>query len=295
MMNNRILSSIVAIIALSTGIASAQEQTAAGNTGVVENSQDFTVFDGFEANDSFRIVYEKSDSYSVSWKTNANLADYVEIYIKERILHIEFNRKGLPYEISRMYRAKNAPEVVLDVVVSAPGLSSVKIGGNVALRGGDDTLAADSLHVTVAGNADFNDLAINARNVAIEASGKADVSVPVTARQVTLTSSNTSTLNASVDCSALTVIDRNSATMNIRGKAENVTVNGLGREVDILSLDVPKAELILANGCRVYAAPKVLMSLDMKGGSLASFSGDPAIEIVNIQNSSVQRFTGEKK
>lgn len=294
-MRNRILSSIAAIIALSTGTAFAQEQAATGNTAVVEKSQDFTIFDGFEANDSFRIVYEKSDSYSVSWETNANLADYVEIYIKERILHIEFNRKGLPYEISRMYRAKNAPEVVLDVVVSAPELSRIKIGGNVALRGGNSALAADSLHVTVAGNADFNDLAINAGNVTIEASGKADISVPVTARRVTLTSSNTSTINASVDCNALTVIDRNSATVNIRGKAENVTVNGLGREVDILSLDVPKAELVLANGCRVYAAPKVLLSLDMKGGSLASFSGDPAIEIVNINNSSVQRFTGEKK
>lgn len=290
------LTIITCIFAVSVGTAYAQSSDSEDGTSVTEQTVGFEMFEGVDAGDSFKISYEKASGYSVRWEVNENLKDYVEVYVKGGILYMEVNRKGIPSDVKKLYKAKNAPEVVLNAIVCAPTLSSISIRDNVELMAKDDAvLAVDSLHVIVAGNADFNNLAISGKNVTVESCNKADVSAPVTAERVTLIASNTSNLSGSVNCNALTVTGRNTSTLKVSGKAETVTVNGQNREVDILALSVPKAELVLSNACRAYVAASQILSLDMKGGSLASFSGDPVIEIVSVQNSSVQHYSGEKK
>lgn len=295
-MKHKILTIIACIFALVDYTAHAQAPESGDGMTVTEQTASFEVFSGIDAGDDFKISYEKSSGYSVRWEVNENLKDYVEVYVKGGILYVEMNRKGIPADVKKLYKAKNSPKATLNAVVCAPTLTSISIRDNVVLGPKDDAvLAVDSLHVSVAGNADFNDLAIDGKSVTVESSNKADVSAPVSAERVTLISSNTSNLSGSVNCNALTVTGRNTSTVKVSGKAETVTVNGQNREVDILSLSVPKAELVLSNGCRAYVAASQILTLDMKGGSLASFSGDPAIEIVNVQNSSVQHYTGEKK
>ena len=289
------LTAVACTFALSIALAFAQNSSSPSDSSLTVKSIDLEGISGIQAGDVFRIAYEQSDDCSVEWEVNSDLQDYVEIYAKGGILYFEFNRKGLPYELQKKYRQKDN-KLVLNAIVSVPSLRSITVTDNVVLTSYEgSSVRADSLTVTVSGNADYRDLAVNGSYVTVDASNKADVSIPVSADEVVLISSNTANLSASVNCKALTVTGRNSSMLKAAGKAEKTTVNGQGREIDLLSLTVPEMEVILSNGCRAYVNAGTLLSLDLKGGSLASFSGDPAIEIVSIQNSSVQHFTGEKK
>ena len=81
-----------------------------------------------------------------------------------------------------------------------------------------------------------------------------------------------------------------SATATLSGKAGSLEVTGKGpsSKVTASMLEVESAKLAV-NGVAIEVNPAKNLELDLGKGSEVSYSGNPSVNIVKIQNSTVLR------
>lgn len=296
------------VLAFAIGIFSLASLNAGAQT--VSGKKDFTNFTGINISDMFSVTVRQADYYGADWLVDSALRDYVLVGMKGSELVVTVDRKAFDKETKKLYAGKKANEAVLKLTVYAPSLTSVAVSDNVKIDLSKIDIETASFNLDATDNSVVTGLAVNASSATVTASKKAEVkdavidagnlsintlnsavaTVDHISKSLSIQTSGTSTANVSGDCEGIDVTAQNSSKLNIKGSALGMNLNAGGREIHAEELKVSDIVVVGSNSCKSYIYPEENLSLDLKGGCLVSFGGAPVIDIVNIQNSSVNHL-----
>lgn len=301
-MKNKVLAIAIAILTL--GCIGANAQTVSGQ-------QDFTSgFTGVNAGDRFVVTVRSADYYGVEWTVESALKNYVHVYLRGSELVASVDRKSMDKATKKLYAGKKAEQAVLKATVYAPSISSVIASEyakvdlnsidikteNFNLDITDNSrvvglaVNAGSATLTAAKKAVLEEAMIDAGNLSVNSLNSAEMTVDQVSKNLSLQVNATSTMNISGECETVDVNAANSSKLTISGSALTMNLNGSSREVHAEELKVSDVKVIGSNSCKMYINPEESLSLDLKGGCTVSYGGKPVIDIVNIQNSSVNHL-----
>lgn len=300
-MKNRIFAFTIAIIAL--GCYSAKAQTVSGQ-------QDFTSgFSGINVSDRFVVTVRSADYYGVEWTVESSLKNYFHVYLKGSELVATVDRKAMDKETKKQVSGRKS-DPVLKATVYAPMLSSVVAADDARVDLNNIDIKTESFNLDITDNARVVGLAVNAGsatltaakkavleeamidagNLSINSLNSAEMTVDQISKNLSLQVNATSVMRVSGECETVDVNAANSSKLNIEGRAITMNLNGGSREVHAEELKVNDVKVVGSNNCKMFIVPSETLSLDLKGGCTVSYGGKPEIEIVNIQNSSVNHL-----
>ena len=285
------------IVTVAVAIA-ATSLSAFSQTRVVEH--DLSPFEAIDAENGFKVSIVKSDLYGIKLTVDDALESYVECYVKAGTLHISMDEKSIPKDVKKLYKGRNSGDPTLVAVVYMPTLKSLTLSDNSEFYNSGN-LSGDSFNLTMGGSSKTSDLRIVSKNVSVSVGknaklsnavdGKSVTSITCAAENLSLTIAGSSeiNINGAIEKKA-TVATAGSAKATMSGSAEDLEINGKSTscKVDASLLKVENA-LVAVTGTFVDIAPAKTLELDLGKASEVSYSGDPAVKIVKIQNSSVLR------
>jgi hypothetical protein len=153
---------IITILSLLSTVALAQKEA------IEKRNFQTGPFTGVELSGVVEVTLEKSNAHSVSLETYGEVFDYLDVKVKNGILHIGFKNGGLPRSIQRKYRN-------LKVIskVTLPVLESVEMSGVTKLFA-RDRFKANELNIELSGvsNAEFEYIESTAMDVEISGVSK---------------------------------------------------------------------------------------------------------------------------
>ena len=268
-------------------------------------------FDGIEASDGFRVSISLSDNFGVKLTVDDVLESYVECYVKAGVLHLGLDQKSVPKDLKKQYKGRNSADPTLVAVVYLPTLKSLTLTDDsqfisssrisspefkVSLSGSseikDMKYAGKSCEITVGKNARFTNSEVTAEedvNVACDA--KAAVSMVCFARNLNVTGNGSAVLDLKATVEEnVKLIPAGGSSISVSGTSASLEVEGKGSsaKVDASLLETDKATLSVS-GVSVDVKPTASLELDLGKGADVSFSGNPVINIIKIQNASVTR------
>lgn len=164
----------IIILSLLSTVALAQK-------GVLEK-RNFQVdpFTGVELSGVVEVTMEKSNSHSVSLETYDEVFEYLEVYVKNGILHIGFKNGGVPRSIQRKYR-----DLKVTSKVTLPVLENVEMSGVTKLFArGRFTSKALNVELSGVSHAEFE--YVESADMDIEVSGVSKIQLYGDAEQLNL-------------------------------------------------------------------------------------------------------------
>ena len=304
-MKNNLLKLVACIFALgiATALASAQTKT----------SHDFSAFDALEVDYDFNIRVVDARDYSVSMNLENDLKDYVQAYVKNHTLYLSLDDKKLPSDLRKRYRARRSASPLLDVTIYTPeALSSVKMKGSSSLTVDFDlecrdfvldlsenarvsklVVDASNITVTMAGKSSANEIALYADNIKLNIAGSAGLYAEQDSQKIEIVAGGSAQIDVEGETLDAQITASGSSKTTVVGKTNTLTVNGSGSSnVDALSLKTSECTARLSNSSKLYEAATEALHIDISGNSTLVFDGDPAIDIINVKSSTVQRYSG---
>lgn len=180
----------------------AQNKTITGNGKITNKSFDLSNFKSVGSSISGKITINKSNNYHVNLTCDENLIDYIEVYIKENTLKLEYKKgysiKSKPVEINiempELERISSAGSADIEVLgsfnnnefkISSAGSGDISVhsinaeklncssagSGNIELKSGK----VKNLDISSAGSGDIQTNKIKAENVKVSSAGSGNV------------------------------------------------------------------------------------------------------------------------
>ncbi len=272
---------------------------------------DFSPFDAIEASSGFKVSTTASDSYAVKLTIDDILESYVECYVKAGILHISLDDKSIPKDLKRQYKGRNSADPTLVAIVYMPTLKSITLNDNseffnspnfsgdnfnVTLNGtskiSDMKIVAKTVNVNLTKNAQFTNANITTEgDLAINMEGKSSLSVNCAAENLLMTATGSS--EASVNCKVEGKVDLtvgSSSKTTFKGSSGSFELDGKGISAKVDAIGMPARNVVVSlSGADASVAPTESIELDLGKGAEITYSGDPSVKIVKIQNATVLR------
>ena len=308
-MNNKYLKLLICSIALCLGAALASAQ-------VKEISHDFSSFDTIDADYYFHVdVVKVKKGYSVSMTVDDILLDYVQAYVKGHTLNLTLDKKSLPMDIRKLYKGRNSADPVLNATVYVPeDIKAINLSGS-SLLAVDEEIKAKDFEINVEGNAVIRKLSLDAENVQIKLSGKSSADLTVYADHIALDASGSSAVSLEQDSESVEISASGSANISVegetldasisasgssksalKGKTQTLSIAGSGVSfVDAINLQASECAVKLSGTSKAYETASEKLQIELSGNSTLIYDLEPAVEIVNIKNSTVQRYADVEK
>lgn len=270
--------------------------------------KEFSTFTSLEAGNAFQLTLVISDVYKVEWSADKKLIDYVDIYCRNKLLHIGLSDEVVSY-VKRNYKSGSIP--ALKATIYAPALSSISLTDNATLDGTGATLEVNGLSVKVDEKSAVHDLSVisDAGTVTLSASSYGEINASVVADVAEVVCEKSGTVNLTQDSRALTCTSSGSSVINVSGDAERVVCNtkgtsmvnvsgtalsieGLvngGSTLDASRCEISKAMMTMNGGIAVVNPSKELI-IDIKAGAELTYGKDPMVEIVAVTKSTIKRY-----
>ena len=272
---------------------------------------DFSPFDAIEASDGFKVSTSASDNYGVKLTVDDALESYVECYVRSGVLHIGLDDKNIPKDIRRQYKGRNSGDPTLVAIVYMPTLKSLALNDDSEFINSSN-LSGDNFNLTMSGDSRINDLKIVARTVSLNLSknaklsnanvttegdltvitdGKSVVTLNCAAENLALSAAGSSEINLTGNIeNKVTATIASSSKTTLTGTAETLSISGKGvsSKVDASAFKVSDSTLSIS-GTDVKVSASNSIELDLGKGAEVSYSGDPTVKIIKIQNASVLR------
>lgn len=272
---------------------------------------DLSPFEAIEASNGFKVTVSRSDLYGVKLTIDDALESYVDCYVKAGVLYLSLDEKKVPKDVKKQYKGRNSGDPTLVAVVYMPVLKSLTLNDESEFYNSGN-LSGDSFSLSMTGNSKTSDLKIvsktvsvtigkNARlanaNVSAEgdftfsADGKSTAVVTCAAENLNLNISGSSEINLSADIEKKTAITTaGSSKASVSGNSNELSITGksISSKIDASLFKVSSA-VLSTTGTTADIAPEKSLELDLGKGTEISYSGDPAVKIVKIQNATVTR------
>jgi len=321
-MIKKYLKSAIAIIALAFGLglsASAQ------SSQISEKTLPVGEFNAVDISGDFDVTISRG-AYSTRLTVDKQAAEYVEVYVRSKVLHISYNEDAIPKEKKKELTGKNASKMVFRVIVYCPELNGVTMSDNAVLSGTDEFNASDfALNLT--DKAQVKNLSVTAPRASVYMRDKAQATLILNAdNDIDLKTEASADLKVSLKCRKLNVKAISSSSVNTGGDAiesvnletegsskvtvsthtDLVTVNANNRsnitlsgsamtlkvkgdknmKVDALSMPVPEVTTEMAGGELRTKVDKVL-NVNISGGSEVYYEGEPEMRITRVLKSTL--------
>ena len=272
---------------------------------------DFSPFDAIEASSGFKVSTTASDSYAVKLTIDDILESYVECYVKAGTLHLSLDDKSIPKDLKRQYKGRNSADPTLVAIVYMPTLKSITLNDNseffnspnfsgdnfkVTLNGtskiSDMKIVAKTVNVNLSKNAQFTNANITTEgDLAINMDGKSSLSVNCAAENLlmTATGSSEASVNGKIEGKVDLTVGSSSKT-TLKGNSGSFELNGKGISAKVDVIGMPAKNVVISlSGADASVAPTESIELDLGKGAEITYSGDPSVKIVKIQNATVIR------
>lgn len=283
---------------------------------LVKESKKLSAFTAIEVGYEFDIVVTESETYKVEWAVDETVANLVKIGQQGSVLRIGFDSKAMTKEQKKHYKGKEAPKMTLKVMVYTPGLESITLADKARMSAQDATFQSNGFTLMMKDESSVSGLNIQSNNALIQTSGKAGVNITLDSKRIDVRGEKKSSvalkvkgceqLNVNGDDDFILVVSGDvSKDIYVQSMSSSKTVLRKGStpelvfssknsaELSSAEYDAKKVSLVMAGG---QASVKALedLKLELKGGSAVQFVGDPLIEIVRIEKSSVAPYSQNK-
>lgn len=308
-MNSKSLKLFICSVALCLGAALASAQ-------VKEISHDFSSFDTIDADYYFHVnVVKVRKGYSVTMTVDDILLDFVQTYVRNHTLYLTLDKKSLPSDIKKLYKGRNTADPLLNATVYVPeDLVAIKLAGNATLSVEDEMeckdfdinisdnaqikrLELDGATVTVtSSNKSFADLRLYADKIIVKAEGNSTLDIEQDSEAIEVTASANSEVEIDGETLDAVVSSSGSSKVTLKGKTGTLDLTGAGvSSIDAINLQTAECSVKLSGNSKAYETASEKLKIELQGGSTLVYDLEPAIEIVNVKSSTIQKYANTKK
>ena len=319
MLKDNSLKAIIGMIAFAAVLLVAPQRAAAQSLSAQLTDKDIMVseFNAVNVSDDFEVTVSRG-TYGVRLTVDKELAPYVEVYVRSKVLYVSYDEKAVPKELRKLYRGKGSLTPVFRVVAYTPELQAVTLSDNATLTGVEEFVAGD-FELTAAGKSQVKNLSVAAtsarislkksaianlnlktdRGVEVNTDNSSNLKLTFTGRELALTADGSSvvvadgptkSLNISTSGSSqvsitsetekVDVTSEGSSKLTLTGKAQELEVKGSRSSVvDAFAMPLEEVEANLSNSCSVTVSVSKKVSANLVGGSALYYSGTPVFEI----------------
>ena len=330
MLKDNSLKAIIGMIAFVAVLVFAPQRAAAQSLSAQLTDKDIMVseFNAVNVSDDFDVTVSRG-TYGVRLTVDKELAPYVEVYVRSKVLYISYDEKAVPKELRKVYRGKGGLTPTFRVVAYTPELQAVTLSDNAILTGVEE-FAANEFELTMAGKSQVRNLSIAAasarvsmkknaianlnlktdRGVEVNTDNNANLKLTFTGRELVLTSDGSSVVVADGPTKSLNlatggssqvsvtsntekvqVTSEGSSKLTLTGKAEEMEVKGSrSSTVDAFAMPLEEVEADLSNSSSVTVSVSKKVSVNLVGGSALYYSGSPEFKIEKIVKSTLAPY-----
>lgn len=281
--------------------------SASGQT--VRKDYDFSGFGVISASGEFQVILEKGSSYSVQVVATESYVPYLNVRQEGSGITFSVDEKSLPGELKKTLFSKNKSEFRAIVTVPDRSLNAVNLSDKSTLSSSSN-FNSDAFVISLTDNSEIKKLSISAQRVEIKMEKKSTANLEVTCDDLVIGQSLTSDLTLTQKSSTVSVEMATAAILNMGGRSETLKITakgssrinllGEGKDVfyqcsgatnlDSTEMSCENLEVDLNGFCNIKSKVSKSLSIKMAGGSNLSFSGDPAISIKSVKNSSISKL-----
>ena len=330
MLKDNSLKAIIGMIAFAAVLLGASQRVAAQSLSAQVTDKDIMVseFNAVNVSDDFDVTVSRG-TYGVRLTVDKELAPYVEVYVRSKVLYISYDEKAVPKEIRKMYRGKGSLTPVFRVVAYTPELQAVTLSDNATLSGVEEFVANDfeltavgksqvknlrltasSARISMKKNAVVNmnlktdrgvevstdnnanlKLTFSGRELALTADGSSVVVADGSTRSMNLATSGSSQVSVSSDTESVEITSEGSSKLTLTGKALEMKVRGSrSSSVDAFAMPVETVDATLTNSSSVTVSVSKQVTVNLIGGSSLYYSGNPSFQIEKIVKSTLAPY-----
>ena len=162
MLKDNSLKAIIGMIAFAAVLLGVPQRAAAQSLSAQLSEKDIMVseFNAVNVSDDFEVTVSRG-TYGVRLTVDKELAPYVEVYVRSKVLYISYDEKAVPKDLRKVYRGKGALTPVFRVVAYTPELQAVTLSDNATLSGVEEFVGND-FELTMAGKSQVKNLSVSA-------------------------------------------------------------------------------------------------------------------------------------
>ncbi len=301
-MKTKFFKLFIATIALALSAFTALAQT---SVELEEKSLPTGEFTSVNVTGDFEVTLTKG-TYGSKVTVNKSISEYVEVYVRSKVLYINYNEKAVPKDVKKAITAKGAPKLVFRAVVYAPQLEGITLEDNAVLTG-TDTFYGSSFSLQMKDKAQLKNLSVTATKASVSLKDKAQAVLILNAdTELTVKTDDSANLKLTTTCVGLSIEGTGASKLTASANADSFKLAGTGRseltlsgktntlevkaekntKLDTRSLAVPEVTATMTGGSLRCTAESVL-DVDLSGGSELYFTGAPQMKIRKIVKSTL--------
>ena len=330
MLKDKSLKAVIGMIALAAVLLVAPQRAKAQSLSAQLTDKDIAVseFNAVNVSDDFEVTVARG-TYGVRLTVDKELAPYVEVYVRSKVLYVSYDEKAVPKDLKKLYKGKGSLTPVFRIVANTPELKAVTLSDNATLTGVEE-FVADEFELTAAGKSQVKNLSVTAssarislkknavatlnvktdRGVEASTDNSSNLKLTFTGRELALTADGSSVVVADGPTKALNLatggssqVSVNSETekvdlttegsskLTLTGKALELTVKGSRSSVvDAFAMPVETVEATLSNSSTVTVTVSKSVYANLVGGSALFYSGTPEFKIEKIVRSTLAPY-----
>ena len=330
MLKDKSLKAVIGMIAFATVLLVAPQRAAAQSLSAQLTDKDIMVseFNAVNVSDDFDVTVSRG-TYGVRLTVDKELAPYVEVYVRSKVLYVSYDEKAVPKDLRKMYKGKGALTPVFRIVAYTPELKAVTLSDNATLIGVDE-FVTDEFELTAAGKSQVKNLTVSAssarislkknavaslnvktdRGVEASTDNSSNLKLTFTGRELALTADGSSVVVADGPTKALNLATGGSSQVSVNSDTEKIdlttegssklTLTGKGLEmtvkgsrssvVDAFAMPVETVEATLSNSSTVTVTVSKSVYANLVGGSALFYSGTPEFKIGQIVRSTLAPY-----
>ena len=330
MLKDKSLKAVIGMIAFATVLLVAPQRAKAQSLSAQLTDKDIAVseFNAVNVSDDFEVTVARG-TYGVRLTVDKELAPYVEVYVRSKVLYVSYDEKAVPKDLKKLYKGKGSLTPVFRVVANTPELKAVTLSDNATLTGVEE-FVADEFELTAAGKSQVKNLTVTAssarislkknavatlnvktdRGVEASTDNSSNLKLTFTGRELALTADGSSVVVADGPTKALNLATGGSSQVSVNSDTEKIdlttegssklTLTGKGLEmtvkgsrssvVDAFAMPVETVEATLSNSSTVTVTVSKSVYANLVGGSALFYSGTPEFKIEKIVRSTLAPY-----
>jgi hypothetical protein len=330
MLKDKSLKAVIGMIAFAAVLLVAPQRAMAQSLSAQLSDKDIMVseFNAVNVSDDFEVTVSRG-TYGVRLTVDKELAPYVEVYVRSKVLYVSYDEKAVPKDLRKQYRGKGALTPVFRVAAYTPELKAVTLSDNASLIGIDE-YTTDEFELTAAGKSQVKNLTVSAssakislkknavaslnlktdRGIEVNTDNSSNLKLTFTGRELALTADGSSVVVADGPSKALNLstggssqvsitsdtdkVDLNtegSSKLTLTGKALDMKVKGSRSSVvDAFAMPLETVEANLSNSSTVTVTVSKSVYANLVGGSALFYSGTPEFKIEKIVRSTLAPY-----
>ena len=167
MLKDKSLKAVIGMIAFAAVLLVFPQRAVAQSLSAQLTDKDIAVseFNAVSVSDDFEVTVSRG-ACGVRLTVDKELAPYVEVYVRAKVLYISYDENAVPKDLRKLYRGKGALTPVFRVVATLPELQEVSLSDNATLNGTAEFPAKDFV-LTAAGKSQVKNLSVSASSARI--------------------------------------------------------------------------------------------------------------------------------